>query len=205
MKKVDNSTETAIMDYLFLLLIFILVMFMVAIPLINPIAKNKNVDAKGEYIIQMEWDDGAMSDMDLWVRDPANNIVSFMNKSAGFMFLDIDDLGGTTDCMHMPDGEVRCININREIVTLRGIVPGEYVVNVFFYSRKDDFPEHNIKAKLIRINPRYQEITQTELRFDAGRRGDERTLFRFELNADGEVVKVSNLETTIARKHVFGE
>ena len=200
----DNSTETAIMDYLFLLLIFVLVLFIAAVPLINPVAKMKNVDMKGEYIIQMDWDDESLSDMDLWVRDPEGNVVSFLNKSAGLMYLDIDDLGGSTDCMTLPDGQVKCINFNREIVTLRGIVPGEYTANVFFYNRKDQREVTTIKASLIRINPRYQEITRTEIEFRQSGRGDERTLFSFTLNSDGDVIAMNKLSKTLARNKILG-
>lgn len=196
----DDSTETSIIDFLFLLLIFILIMFIAAIPLINPIAQNKNYDAKGDFVIQMDWHENSKSDFDLWVKDPNGNIVSYRNKSSGLMFLDIDDLGETTDCIILPSGEAECIKLNREIVTLRGVLDGEYTVNVFFFSKKDDFPETKITVSLIRINPTYKLITKSEEIFVE--KGEEKTLFNFNIKDKVNVFNINNMQKNFVLKHM---
>ena len=85
--------------------------------------KEGNVIEKAEYIITMEWDDNSMSDIDLWVSDPKGGIVFFGRKSINFLNLDRDDLGGSTDTVDV-DGEKKIIPINREVVTIRGIIKG---------------------------------------------------------------------------------
>lgn len=40
-----------------------------------------------------------------------------------------------------------------EIVTLRGIVPGEYVINVHMYMRRDPSPTTLVTVQLDKINP----------------------------------------------------
>lgn len=195
------DSDTAFKDMLFNIILIIGTMFVLMFVYINPPSiANKNIDAKGDYMIRMEWDPESMSDLDLWIRDPLQNIVSYMNKSSGLMLLDVDDLGGSTDTITLPDGTTKTINVNMEIVTLRGTVAGKYTTNVFFYSRKDQM---NIKAKisLIRINPRYELITETEMQFPARLgRGEERTAFSFVLNEKGDVVSMDNLQNRFVLK-----
>ena len=60
----------------------------------------------------------------------------------------------------------------------------------------------NIKVELIKLNP-YSEVVQAE--FVAVGRGQEFTAFHFTLNADGEVIELSNdREPIIGAKSVYG-
>jgi hypothetical protein len=192
----DQDDSTEILDYLFILLIFFIAMYLAALRWMNPIAESKRVDLKGDYVIQMDWDDESLSDFDLWVRDPAGNIVGYQNKSVGLMYLDIDDRGGTTDYIALPNGDTKAIKFNREIVTLRGTLKGEYTVNVHFYSRKDQLPQTTVKVALLRINPQYQLITQTEIvyRLEERLNGSEKTAFSFTLDDKGNPSGYNDLQ-----------
>ena len=77
----------AFVDFLFILLLAFISMFILALLLINPIPKKSDVVRKAEYIITLEWDDKSLDDVDIWVQDPVNNILSFRNKVAGLMHL----------------------------------------------------------------------------------------------------------------------
>ena len=58
------------------------------------------------------------------------------------------------------------------------------------------------KVELIKLNP-YSEVAQAE--FVAIGRGQEFTAFHFTLNAEGEVIKLSNVrEALIGAKSVYG-
>ena len=48
---------------------------------------------KAEYIITVDWKDSLPDDIDLWVKDPNGEIVSYLKKDAGWLSLDSDDQG----------------------------------------------------------------------------------------------------------------
>ena len=125
-------------DILFNILVGFAFLFIVAFLLIKPEAKREDFDRKAEFIVVMEWDYERQDDIDLYVQDPSKTIVHFRNARANFMHLDKDDLGKRNDTI-MVNGVEKIVKINREVVTIRGIVPGEYIVNVHFYS---DYSEH---------------------------------------------------------------
>ena len=120
-------------DILFNILVGFAFLFIVAFLLIKPEAKREDFDRKAEFIVVMEWDKERQDDIDLYVQDPSNTIVHFRNARANFMHLDKDDLGKRNDTI-MVNGVEKIVKINREVVTIRGIVPGEYIVNVHYYS-----------------------------------------------------------------------
>jgi hypothetical protein len=172
----------------------------------NPIAKEKDIEEKSDFIIVMTWDDESGDDIDLWVRDPGGHIVSFRNRGIGFMHLDRDDLGLSNDKVQGPDGKIIYVYRNKEVVSLRGYSEGKYTVNVHVYNKKPwkdkKMYRSNIKVELIKLNP-YSEVAQAE--FIAVGRGQEFTAFHFTLDADGKVIKLSDeREPMIGAKSVYG-
>ena len=159
----------------------------------NPIAKTKDIESKSDFIIQLTWTDTSGDDIDLWVRDPIGNIVSFRNRGAGLMHLDRDDLGLSNDRILKSDGKYEYIIRNKEIVSLRGIIPGTYLVNVHVYNKKPDAQHKmgpsDIRVVLIKLNP-YKEVAYAE--FVGDQRGQEFTAFHFTLNSDGDVTEVDS-------------
>lgn len=135
MDKTRFKSMTSFLDMLWILLAGFGAMFIIAFLLIQPPAKQADIIKKAEYIIVMEWEFEDDSDLDLWVGDPSGTIVSFRNKSAGFMNLEKDDLGKRNDTIIDEYGEKTVLKINRETVVLRGVLPGEYEVMVHVYSR----------------------------------------------------------------------
>ena len=132
----SKSGHLAFVDFLFILLLAFISMFILALLLINPVPKKSEIERKAEYIITLEWDDKSHDDIDIWIEDPVNNILSFRNKAAGLMHLDKDDLGQINDVIYLPDGTQQVIELNREVVTFRGWIKGEYVVNVHMYTKR---------------------------------------------------------------------
>src|SRR5210317_2544734 len=106
---------------------------------INPQARKGRIDLKAEYIISVTWPDQLADDIDLWVQDPLGETASYLRKDAGWLHLDRDDRGEINDTI-MVDGKEVIHPINQEVVTLRGIISGEYVVNAYFYEARSEKP-----------------------------------------------------------------
>ena len=87
----SNFYANTFTDLLFNILVGIVFLFILALLLINPIAKDATVKKKAEWIIEMTWPKENDCDMDLWVMDPDGNIVSFKKKSVGLMHIERDD------------------------------------------------------------------------------------------------------------------
>ena len=125
--------------------------------------------------------------MALFVQDPAGNIAWYRHREAGFLTLDRDDRGGANDFI-MVSGKKIASPIREEIVTLRGIVAGEYTVNVSHFVATTGAPvQANVKVQ--KLNPAAQVIFDNKLTLD--HTGDEKTAVRFRLDGEGKVVDVN--------------
>ena len=131
------QSNLAFVDFLFILLLAFISMFILALILINPVTKKSEVERKAEFLITLEWDKESRDDVDIWVEDPLGKVVSFRNKTVDVMHLDKDDLGQINDTIRFPDGSTQVIHLNREVVTLRGWVEGEYTINAHMYNKRD--------------------------------------------------------------------
>ena len=199
-------SNVAFTDLLFNIVVGLAFLFLLAFILMNPVSKEKDVEEKSDFIIVMTWDDESGDDIDLWVRDPQGNIVSFRNRGVGIMHLDRDDLGLSNDKVQGPDGKTIYVYRNKEVVSLRGFVEGTYLVNAHVYNKKPwkDGKQHrsNIKVELIKLNP-YSEVAQAK--FIGIGRGQEFTAFHFTLDKDGKVIKlIDDTEKLIGAKSVYG-
>ena len=193
-------SSTAFIDLLFNIIVGVAFLFLIAFILINPISKKNDVESKADYLIILNWDSAASDDIDLWIKDPLDHVMSFRSKDVGFMHLDRDDLGTRNDKITLPDGSVKYINLNREIAALRGTLEGWYVVNVHVYRKNKTMdPEDNeirltptyATVELIQVNP-YRIKVMAEKVLE--QQGQEFTLFAFRLDADGEVVELKDEE-----------
>ena len=184
-------------DLLFNLVIGFVYLFLIAFILINPIAKRADITKKAEYMIVIEWSQRLNDDIDLWVKDPQGNIVSFMKSSAGVMNLEKDDLGYSNDVIKKQEQEI-IIHQNREVVTLRGFVPGEYGVMAHVYNRHTSVLEDGttgrnfpgrVSVNIIQINPYYEHYTET---YDYNQMGQQVSLVNFTLDNEGHVININN-------------
>ena len=194
------QSNLAFVDFLFILLLAFISMFILALILINPVTKKSEVERKAEFLITLEWDKESRDDVDIWVEDPLGKVVSFRNKTVDVMHLDKDDLGQLNDTIRFPDGSTQVIHLNREVVTLRGWVEGEYTINAHMYNKRDrSHPSDansyghptNVKVEMLRINP-YKILF--EERFILTHRGEEVTIRRVTLNKDGDIIATNKRE-----------
>ncbi len=190
-------------DMLFNMLIAFVFCFIVALLAMNPKStKAGDIPAKAEFIITLSWPDNDPNDIDTWVRNPAGEVLWFRNREAGLMHLDRDDRGTSNDTI-VVNGK-RIVNpLNQEVVTLRGIAPGEYVVNAHYYESKAEdgkgaeTPDPksgqpvDVTLSVVKVNPRAEVVYYGQQRID--KRGDESTLVRFSVRADGSVSGINTL------------
>ncbi len=191
----DDGTFVPFTDMLFNVLLGFAFMVFIAFSLINPTAKTGAVDVKAEFMITMNWPDNDPNDMDVYVEDPGGNIVWYHSKEAGLMHLDRDDRGNYRDTITV-NGRTIQNPLNQETVTLRGIVPGEYVVNVheFLESAPGKVP---VSVKVEKLNPVATVVYYGTLDFD--HKGQEETFVRFTLDEEGKVTDVNTRPKSLVR------
>jgi hypothetical protein len=188
-----SGVGVAFTDLLFNALLGFVVMFALAVLLINPIARTGAVDPKAEFLITLTWPDGRAEDVDLYVADPAGNLVWFRQREAGLMHLDRDDLGQRNDFVEVAGHRITNA-LNQEVVSVRGILPGEFVVNVHLYRAAGD-ASVPATVKVEKLNPRVELVFYDTVTLIA--RGDERTAVRFAVGTDGRVRDVNRLAKRI--------
>ena len=178
-------------DMLFNILLGFAFLFIIAFLLIKPEAKKEDFERRAEFVVVMEWDEDAHGDIDLYVEDPTGKQVSFRYHNHNFMHLDKDDLGAMNDTVVNADGSISTVKINREVVTIRGIIKGEYVINGHYYSLrsydkiKPKKPAITVRVELHKVNP-YSIMWVGEKLFN--HRGQEETFLRFRLDKDGNIL-----------------
>ena len=178
-------------DLLFNILVGFAFLFIIAFLLIKPEAKKEDFERRAEFVVVMEWDNDASGDIDLYVEDPTNKQVSFRYHNHNFMHLDKDDLGAMNDTVVNADGSTTTIAINREVVTIRGIIKGEYTINGHYYSVRSydkinqKKPVITVRVELHKVNP-YSIMWVGEKTFT--HRGQEETFLRFRLDKDGNIL-----------------
>ena len=193
------KSSIGFIDLLFNILLGFAFLFIVAFLLIKPEAKKKDFDRRAEFVIILEWDHDALDDIDLHVQDPLGDRVSFRLPRINFMHLDKDDLGTRNDTIVNADGTESTVEINREVVTIRGIMPGEYIINAHYYStrqygnvnigetfrKEEDAKVLTVKVELHKVTP-YKIMWAGEKIFVS--KGQEETFLRFKLDKDGNIV-----------------
>ena len=177
-------------DMLFNLLIAFVFCFIVALLAMNPKAlKAGDIPAKAEFIITLSWPDWNPNDIDAWVQGPTGDMVWFRSREAALMHLDRDDRGLSNDTIEV-NGKKIVNPLNQEVVTIRGIAPGEYVVNANYYESLDQHPVE-VTVSVVKVNPRAEVVYYGQQTL--GRKGDEVTMVRFNVLSDGSVSGINTL------------
>ena len=184
-------------DMLFNMLIAFVFCFIVALLAMNPKAlKTGDIPSKAEFIVNVSWPDLDPNDIDTWVEDPAGNLVWFRAREAGLMHLDRDDRGLQGDAIVVNGREV--VNpLNQEVVTIRGIEPGEFTVNLQYYDSKNGEPVE-ATVSIIKVNPRAEVVFYGQSTL--ARKGDEVTVARFTVLPDGSVTNVNTLPKQLVKQ-----
>ena len=180
-------SNTSFLDILFNTLVGFVLLFIIAFLLISPVKKKKEIEQKAEYVITITWPGTMSDDIDSWLEDPMEKVMYFREKEVGLMHLDRDDLGKMNDQQFVPGVGMVNYPYNREITTIRGIMPGEYVFNIHLYRKEHKDSSVPVTVILEKLNPQVKllyskVITLTDY-------WEEKTVIRFVLDVDGEITE----------------
>ena len=162
-------------------------LFFLALLAISPEAKDGKIDSKAEFIVTMDWPDNHPDDLDRRSHRRSLRPAGYRHREAGFLVLDRDDRGGANDFIVVNSKKIAS-PIREEIVTIRGIVAGEYTVNVSHFVATTSTPVP-ATVKVQKLNPTAQVIFDDTVFVD--HTGDEKTAVRFTLDAEGKVTDVN--------------
>lgn len=188
----NYNTNFSFNDFLFILLTGFVALLLIAFLLINPISEAGKIDPKTEMMITAEWPDRSVIDIDLWIKGPENNIVSFQRKDGAFIVLERDDLGRISDTITTVDGKNVVVYRNLETVSINSLIPGEYVINVHNYTSTFKQKEVNanneilpipVTVKIFRIDP-FEEIYKQTVTLNYQ---EEKTVLTFVVDAKGNI------------------
>lgn len=178
-------------------------LFFIALLALHAEPNQGKVDKRAEFIITMNWPDRHPDDVDLYVQDPAGKLVWYNQKDSGLMVLERDDRGDTND-FTMVDARKVVAPGREEMVSIRGLIPGEYTVNVHLYHHVASDPVP-VSVKVEKLNPSLQIVGYRTLLLD--HTDEEKTVLRFTLSQDGTVLRTNDAEKslldTIAWKKTF--
>lgn len=157
------------------------------------VVEDSGLTTEGKFAVIMDWPNKSNDDVDLHVCDPNGNVAYFRSRDPGLMHLEHDDLGSRGDRANSSTGEVE-VDSNEERVIIRGIIPGEYVVNVHMY-HKDDPEPIPVTVRLMKLKGMDNELVSRtrELSFN----GEEQTAFRFTLHEDKSVTDINELPKSL--------
>ena len=186
-KSKSYHSNTSFLDILFNTLVGFVLLFIIAFLLISPVKKKKEIEQKAEYVITVTWPGEMNDDIDSWLEDPMEQVMYYRKKEIGLMHLDRDDLGNLNDRQHVPGVGMVNYPYNREITTIRGIMPGEYVFNIHLYRKSSKDNSIPVTVILEKLNPQVKLLySKVVILTD---HWEEKTIIRFVLDADGEVIE----------------
>ena len=91
--------------------------------------------------------------------------------------------------------------INREVVTLRGIIPGEYILNLYLYEHKSSNPVE-VKVIIEKVNPTLKLVYANNIILE--KKDTEVTVTRFYLDEKGEYSSGGNQKKVLTPYNLKG-
>jgi hypothetical protein len=165
-------------DFTLLMTLGFVAMVVWLLPHVNPPASEADADPPGNVVMAITWPEGDI-DVDLWVTGPGElTPVGYSNRGGVLFNLLRDDLG------RLPDATP----LNYENAYSRGILAGEYIVNVHCY-RCPVVPQRvdaEVSVNDASSGKAMRMIATTSLELTAN--GQEKTALRFKLDATGKLV-----------------
>ena len=177
----EDASNTVFRDVVMLALVGFVAMVILMLPYIHPpgAQASDQIAPPGNVIVEIRWPDQIDADVDLWVQAPGDVPVGYSNKGGRVFNLLRDDLGLRNDAT----------GLNYESSFSRGIVAGEYTVNVHLY--RDAARIYPVPVTVVTsVNRPKQEHTRQLLasKVELSREGEETTVYRFQLTKTGELV-----------------
>ncbi|MFL5334538.1 MAG: hypothetical protein ACJ8H8_15435 [Geminicoccaceae bacterium] len=177
-----DDSDIVFRDLILLMLTGFVTVAVLMLAHINPKAQaavTRDAAAPGNVMVEINWPPDLDSDVDLWVEAPGDVPVGYSNKGGAVFNLLRDDLGQQLDLS----------GLNYESAYSRGIVPGEYTVNVHLYRNRAAttlVPVTVVVSTKANAGDPSRQVLMSKVELD--HEGQERTVFRFKLTEAGQVV-----------------
>jgi hypothetical protein len=194
-----TTSSVGFLDLIQNTLIGFIILFIISFLMIKPVDEKPEQVKKAEYLITVTWDNNSNDDVDSWLEAPNGVVIFFKEKQSTMAHLDRDDLGWSTDKVTKPDGTEYVVPINQEIVTIRGIIPGEWTFNVHMFAKRTE-GEANVVVAIDRLNPYTRIFTKTVI---LKKKGDEETILRFTMDRNGNIVSRNQIPKKIVKQKII--
>ena len=177
----DDAGGTVFRDVVMLALVGFVALVIMLLPHLNPPGAKTADDTTppGNVIVEVRWPDEIDADVDLWVQAPGDVPVGYSNKGGAAFNLLRDDLGSRVDVT----------GLNYETSYSRGIVPGEYTVNLHLY--RNPSRTYPVPVTVVTSVKRRADLAARQLLASKAllvREGEEMTVYRFRLSEAGALV-----------------
>lgn len=178
----DPDGAIVFRDLITLALAGFVVCVILILPHINPAKarpRPEGLEPPGNVVVELRWPDPIDADVDLWVQGPGDVPVGYSNKGGRLFNLLRDDLGLRGDVS----------GLNYEVSYSRGILAGEYVVNVHLYRNPSQVlpvPVTIVASVKPSVGDSARQLVARTIELE--REGIERTVFRFRLDEHGALV-----------------
>jgi hypothetical protein len=177
----DDASGTVFRDVVMLALVGFVALVIMLLPHLNPPGAKTADDTTppGNVIVEVRWPDEIDADVDLWVQAPGDVPVGYSNKGGAAFNLLRDDLGSRVDVT----------GLNYETSYSRGIVPGEYTVNLHLY--RNPSRTYPVPVTVVTSVKRRSDLAARQLLASKAmlvREGEEMTVYRFRLTEAGALV-----------------
>lgn len=183
-------------DLLFNVLLGFILLFFISIIFLNPEEAAGKIDIEAEYVISVTWNDYSADDIDTWVEDPEGQVAFYKKRETNILHLDRDDRGMLNDKITVEGREIDN-PLNQEVLALRGMMPGEYTVNVHYYDTAS-YSAVPVSVKVAKVNPVYEVVYYGTSTLEE--KGAELTAVRFTVLADGSVGNINRLPKKLVNK-----
>lgn len=155
---------------------------------INQRKQPPSIQTIGAYAITIDWGTKT-DDVDLWVRDPAYDVVNYITPQQGLMNLEHDDTGSIISETQLWRGtRITSIGTNHERVIIRNTIPGEYIVNINMFRKDSDGPVP-VTVALWDIRNNFTQVFKRVITLTF--QGQEVTAFRFTVNYQKNITNIN--------------
>ena len=200
--------RTAFIDLLINVLTGMVFLFMITTLLITNKVKDEDAGIKkdAQYIISMFWPNNINCDVDIWVRDPNNSVVSYQAKDVGVMHIERDDQGWVNDLMTYLKLEPSQQLNNSETWVLRGKMAGKFTVNIHLYScavNDKAVPmgqpmEVPVTLELTKLNPNIKKVLSRTITLK--KVWEEVTAFNFALDGKNDIIAITDEQVDLVKE-----
>ncbi len=146
--------DTPLLDLIFCLLMFFVLMWVVQLSKQqDDTIKDANVLMHAAFMIHVTWPLELNDDVDIFLEDPLGNLIYYKQKKSGLMHVDRDDLGHSSGTEVITDeGELISLDSHSEIITISKAIDGLYIFNLFMYSKRAEEPTE-VTVQMIQLSP----------------------------------------------------